>query len=132
MKTTKEKIEVLEKAVEILYESDRKSERAESVQEEINELYESMIPQTLKEHIEAEYVDYNVVMLDDQTGYLSIELSQGHRVVHTGAQSMKGFYKYVYPEDGGFTGFYTCREPTDSIDDVTVFPIAVLFSKAKS
>ena len=78
---------------------------------------------TLLERIEAAYEGKEVVMLEWGSDSLKIG-NWGH--YH--AQSMKGFYKYVYQETGDFSAR---SSPTLSITvkGATVFPIAVLFEK---
>ncbi len=91
---------------------------------------ESEIPKqelSLEDRVEAEYGGYEVVMLEWEGDFWCM-CSNG--TLHTNAQSMKGFYKYVYFED---SEFYALREPTTrNMTGKTIHPIAALFEKAKS
>ena len=50
-------------------------------------------------------------------------------IAHYHAQSMKGFFRYVY--DFGDDGFFLDREPTDGDSLKTIHPVAVLFEAQK-
>lgn len=88
---------------------------------------------TLEEKVKAKYPDYEVVMLKWD------EIPVGvHRLFlpykkcffgHTEAQSMKGFYKYVYLVDVGLSTF--SRPTMQWAKDETLQPIAVLFERDK-
>ncbi len=85
--------------------------------------------QTLKERIEAEYKKFNVVMLEHDNCQI-LKLAGGIliRCVHTSAQSMKGFYKYVYE---GYTKdlYLSISSVNTGQFDKTIQPVAVLFYK---
>ena len=89
---------------------------------------------TLLERIEAAYEGKEAVMLEwrkyeiEARELLRMPWSSNGLYNHYEAQSMKGFYKYVYQETGDFSAR---NSPTLSITvkGATVFPIAVLFEK---
>ena len=92
-------------------------------------------PETLEERIREEYSGFDVVMLEERH-LLGIEV---HRPVdetigsiefmpHTTAQSMKGYYEYVYYVEYG-DDLYTKRDATDSYDGNTIQPVGVLFTR---
>lgn len=107
-------------------------------------------PLSLEDRIKAEFSDKRVVMLEfGREGNDNIDLlkmmedqfmypceSGGYHSTHTEAQSMKGFYRYVYicqsEIDDGEIKFYTSREPTEDYDILdggkTIHPVATLFS----
>ncbi len=81
---------------------------------------------TLLERIELRWMDNKVVMLDRKQqdeilGYWPLFGFTGH----THAQSMKGFYGYIY----NHSGLEMFRKPTKAHQGKTVTPIAVLFNK---
>ncbi len=83
-----------------------------------------------EEKVKAEYGDYEVVMLrwtkipDCRNLFLKFEGGD----LHIEAQSMKGFYRYVYQHPDG--DWDTSAYPTMQWDkDITLQPIAVLFTK---
>jgi len=81
--------------------------------------------QTLKVRIEAEYGDYDVVMLDFNGSILRFwhGYANGH---HAFAQSVKGFHEYVYHRADDT--FLTTRNPTEYTNK-TIQPVSVLFYK---
>jgi len=95
---------------------------------------------SLEERVKKEYPDYEVLMIQEvqhknaYSGkpYLSFEGFShfgGIQPEHTCAQSMKGFYRYVYQYDGNI-----CKNTNPIItqeDGANLFPIAVLFDKVK-
>lgn len=101
--------------------------------------------ETLLDRIKAQYPDFEVVMLDfwentslpNSRDYLGFR--DDAKIKHIDAQSMKGFYEYVYicqGIDDGEMKVYTLREPTDSLDALqdlgTIHPVAALFSRGES
>lgn len=90
-------------------------------------------PATQEDRVKAEYGDYDVVILEfdepdiDGVSLLCV-MHNRSTVSHVLAQSMKGFYEYVY-FDG--SEFYTYREPTDELAGKTITPIAVLFVRGE-
>jgi hypothetical protein len=83
-------------------------------------------PATLEDRIKAEYGDYDVVMLDWDVSNCRLIMA-GTYLLHIEAQSMRGFYKYVY-EDGN-DGFYIRSTPIGHDSDQ---PFAVLFVRGES
>jgi len=131
MKTTKEKIEELEVARLALIDIERKGSRTKEIikciEDEIFILKSTIKPaQTLKERIEAEYGDYDVVMLEWICNHLSIS-DKNVTWSHMQAQSMKGFYKYVYERSDGT--LHCARNPAIEDEEKTIQPVAVLFYK---
>jgi len=150
MKTTKEKIEVMQagedgsiiEAKRNVGEEDRASLRYVNWSEDVTgnglsynwTLYDYRIKpaQTLKERIEAEYGDYRVEMLEyDNDGILEMTEDPLNCISHTVAQSMKGFHKYVYDgyEGSDDRSFYSQRTPTGELRGKTRQPVACLFYK---
>ena len=88
---------------------------------------------TLEEKVKAKYPDYEVCMLGwykdcDQDMWSMIYKDTHWR--HTAAQSMKGFYRYVYQHSDG--DWDTCTDPTMQwAKDETLLPVAVLFQRDK-
>jgi hypothetical protein len=80
---------------------------------------------TLEEKVKAEYPDYEVVMLDWNSLNRWV-MPNGY--LHIDAQSMKGFYRYVYQDPDG--DWDTSTLTTMMWDNgITLQPIAVLFNK---
>lgn len=87
-------------------------------------------PESLEDRINAEYPDYDVVVLEWEEGFLSLKTSSIlNNNCHIYAKSMRGFYKYVYFNEE-CNDLYTSREPTDTYNGNTIHPKAVLFTKA--
>ena len=85
---------------------------------------------TLPERIQEKWPDKEVVMLEFDANDC-LQFASGHYLgqIHCTAQSMKGFFRYVYEYgDGELTLFH---EPLDVLDDKTIQPIAVLFEAKK-
>jgi len=87
------------------------------------------IPQpekTLEQRIQEKWPDKKVEMLDFNAGDCLAFVNGRHLGrLHFEAQSMKGFYKYVYDfGDGELTLFH---EPLDVFEDKTFHPVAALF-----
>ncbi len=81
---------------------------------------------TLEDKIKAKYPDYEVDML--YWGLTDILSCKGH--THASAQSMKGFYRYVYQHIDG--DWDTSTSPTMMWDKgITLQPVAVLFERDK-
>ena len=74
--------------------------------------------------------DYKVVMLfetnDDGCKYLCLPIREGDYESHTFAQSMRGYYYYVYEKDNGL---FIYSAPTKNWTGRTVLPVAVLFEE---
>lgn len=95
------------------------------------------IPQpekTLEQKIQDKWPEHGVVMLVPENGILRIVKNVGaceYDAPHIYAQSMKGFYKYVYVNEGG--GLYIEREPTDYCENTgkTLQPVAGLFERSE-
>jgi hypothetical protein len=80
---------------------------------------------TLEEKVNAKYPDYEVVMLDWNSLNRWV-MPNGY--LHIDAQSMKGFYRYVYQDPDG--DWDTSTLTTMMWDNgITLQPIAVLFNK---
>ena len=95
---------------------------------------------TLQERIQEEWLDKEVVMLEMTDPNNSIAnheflslvdyfYENSIPIAHYHAQSMKGFFRYVY--DFGDDGFFLDREPTDGDSLKTIHPVAVLFEAQK-
>ena len=86
-------------------------------------------PASQLDRIKAEYAEFDVVELDwDKRGLWTMKDHGCYdsAYLHTTAQSMRGFYKYVYEEDDG--RLFIQRSPT-WIYNGTKHPVAVLFTK---
>ena len=85
---------------------------------------------TLPERIQEKWPDKEVVMLEFDANDC-LQFASGHYLgqIHCTAQSMKGFFRYVY--DFGDDGFFLDREPTDGDSLKTIHPVAVLFEAQK-
>jgi len=88
-------------------------------------------PASLLSRIEKEYGEYEVVELGWDAGFLRIICEDGAGRFHTVAQSMKGFYQYVYEYTCGDKKgqFYAMDNPTCSYNKQTDMPVAALFTK---
>ncbi len=85
---------------------------------------------TLQERIQDKWPDKEVVMLEFDANDC-LQFASGHYLgqIHCTAQSMKGFFRYVYEcGDGELTLFH---EPLDVLDDKTIQPVAALFEAQK-
>ena len=89
-------------------------------------------PASQLDRIKAEYAEYRVEVckMREESGDLIIDIAG--RPLHITAQSMKGFYRYVYK--GSVEGtFYISRFPTDEVaypaNGPIIHPVAVLFTK---
>jgi len=86
-------------------------------------------PVTPEDRIKAQYPDYDVVMLKENEVF-DLVLNAPGLPLHCNAQSMKGFYRYVYQHPDG--DLNTNTSPTKQWDKgVTLLPKAVLFSRVK-
>ncbi len=94
-------------------------------------------PVTLEDKIKAKYSGFEVVMLEwvilgsneENSPYLCYTARGRHNLHHTAAQSMKGFFKYVYNEEGDLIHEYDY--PTKPWKGKTLQPVAVLFEKGE-
>lgn len=90
------------------------------------------IPQqekTLEQKIQEKWYGKEVVMLEPENGMLRIVKTVGaceYDSPHVFAQSMKGFYKYVYDLGGELIAD---RKPTGDAGNKTIHPVAVLFEE---
>ena len=85
--------------------------------------------ESLEDRVKAEYGDYEVVMLEwSRINVWSIQSRQG-LVSHAIAQSMKGFYRYVYENPEPDKSLCHLIEPVWLCDYEPILPIAVLFTK---
>jgi hypothetical protein len=90
-------------------------------------------PETLIDRIKAQYPDYEVVECKERKQSLDLVLNVAGLPLHINAQSMKGFYTYIYEEEEGSEGdFFNWNHPTYQRDKYSQMPVAVLFSGAKS
>ena len=106
-----------------------------SVEAEKSEIYYFILrkaaPATRIDRIKAEYADYYVVELDwNDQNVLCVDVYGLDLEIHTTAQSVKGFYMYVYERTD--ESFWTVPEPTYYANTTTHHPVAVLFTKDKS
>tara|TARA_R110002167_G_scaffold256475_3_gene462879 strand:+ start:5073 stop:5468 length:396 start_codon:yes stop_codon:yes gene_type:complete len=85
-------------------------------------------PKALLDRIQAQYPDFEVVELEwDGDGLYRMPSG----AYHINAQSMKGFYRYVYFDPDG--DFFQSGDPTTLWDTgATIHPVAVLFSRVES
>lgn len=85
-------------------------------------------PKNLEDRVKAEYADFDVVMLEwtdnaaPDVNYLQIKTGDEEFELHTAAQSMRGFFYYIYFQD---EEFYTRDSPSYN----GLQPIAALFNK---
>ena len=88
--------------------------------------------ESLEDRVKAEYGDeFEVVMLEwSRINVWSIQSRQG-LVSHAIAQSMKGFYRYVYENPEPDKSLCHLIEPVWLCDYEPILPIAVLFTKEK-
>lgn len=90
-------------------------------------------PATLEDRVVAEYKDFEVSMLEWNGSFLDY-ICEGVDFPHTQAQSMRGFYKYVY-EFGDFLSISidptTIHHYGDG-EDETITPIAALFVRGEA
>jgi len=88
---------------------------------------------TLEERIKEKWPNHSVVVLGydepdiDGVSLLCV-LHNRSTVSHVLAQSMRGFYEYVYLVGDRL---YSFKLPTDKDQDNTIQPVAVLFAEAK-
>ena len=92
------------------------------------------IPQderTLEQRIQNKWFDKKVVMLSSENGMLrivkTIEECE-YDSPHVNAQSMKGFYKYVYEQDNDLI---ESLKTLKSWKRITIQPVAVLFERSE-
>jgi len=84
-------------------------------------------PLTRIDQIKAKYAEYRVVEIR-LNSYDRYVIDDENQPFHVEAQSMKGFYEYVYEnEDGSF--FDHPRPIIYRANDKVIHPVAVLFSK---
>ena len=84
--------------------------------------------ESLEDRVKAEYGDYEVVMLFwDTDDTLCIKVRKPKiQLYHSCAQSIKGFYRYVYQDPDLGT---SANPALESRKGFTILPIAVLFTK---
>ena len=90
------------------------------------ELPKKPAPATLLDRIKAEYGEYDVTALN-RSECSDLVMSCPGLPLHTAAQSMMGFYRYVYEKDSGH--FFTDTLPVQLGKKGTYTPVAVLFTK---
>ena len=87
---------------------------------------------SLQERIQEKWPDKEVVMLFWEEGALRVKRPierETYNLYHCTAQSMKGFFRYVYEYGDG--ELYLFHEPLDVSDDKTIQPVAALFKANK-
>lgn len=105
------------------YDSDPESDRRLIIERVIK----TAPPLTQLDRIKAEYAEYDVVELEWDKRDRFLQLFRFNSLhLHTTAQSMKGFQRYVY--DGG-DGFTVMVDPVWCVHGVNFHPVAVLFTK---
>lgn len=103
---------------------------------ELRPAKESEIPvskeKTLEEKIEEKWPDKEVVMLDfGNTGILEIQSGPKESNAHIVAQSMKGFYNYVYQLPQGDSFFLDAKAVYRWDANTTLQPLVALFEDNK-
>lgn len=86
-------------------------------------------PASLMDRIKAEYGEYRVAPCRrrEESGDLIIDIAG--RPLHISAQSMEGFYRYVYDDVHGGQIFSLYIRPLIFNNNEVVHPVAVLFTK---